>query len=361
MLLERLDDIDWQAVRASFGPATDVPDILRALAAPDCDAEQVDELVTRLTIELTVEDTWLVEATPVALPFMLELAAGPGVVARGALLELAHNLSLTARDIRACADASGQEEQVGFADELTGVLGANDPRLMGLLGDPDALVRAWAALLLALGRRVSSTQTAIVLAVCSALARERAPLAKVAYLAALEDLGVHEPARSHLDDQSFAVRVAAALSLIRVDDASSPAFACLAEALADPAHTRERYGEAMRFRPLRLAASICSAGLSAASALLPGLLQVLLESSPYAAEATLEPLLERFFAQGAASPPTLEQAAVLHALAEHQQYFRGVSNPQALLARRNLPTTRAELQDLAEQGPPAARALLPRA
>ena len=359
MSLEALDDVDWQAVQAAFGSAKDVPGLLRALAAPGLGAQAAEELVTRLSVELSIEDTWLVEASALALPFMLELGAQPEVTARAAVLELALQLARAAQAIRALAEVpEEQAEQQTFADALTLALAEHEAQLTQLMADQDPQVRAHAALLLSPAHPADSAPRSIVRAISAALAWEQDPLAKVACIAALEQLGAREVARPSLDDPSFAVRLAAALSLVQVDDAGPRTLAVLSEALADPAQTRESYGEASRFRPLTLARSICSAGALRASALLPGLLQLLLESSPYAADATLEPLLECFFAEGVASPPSYEQAAVLHALARHGQYFRGVANPQAILAARNLPITRAELDELAELGPDAARELV---
>jgi hypothetical protein len=35
LMLDGLDDIDWAAPSHAYGPATDVPDLLRALADPE--------------------------------------------------------------------------------------------------------------------------------------------------------------------------------------------------------------------------------------------------------------------------------------------------------------------------------------
>lgn len=73
-MLEALDDIDWHHLSHAYGPADDVPDLLRSLASPD---EQVrKDAIYELFGNIWHQGT-VYEATIHAVPFLIELLVHP--------------------------------------------------------------------------------------------------------------------------------------------------------------------------------------------------------------------------------------------------------------------------------------------
>lgn len=73
-MLKDLDAVPWAILRHAFGAATDVPRLIRALAAADREARQtaLKELFACLLHQGSVY-----EATALAVPFLFELLASP--------------------------------------------------------------------------------------------------------------------------------------------------------------------------------------------------------------------------------------------------------------------------------------------
>jgi hypothetical protein len=73
-MLEGLDAIDWDSVEHAYGPAGDVPGLLRALRsnAGEDRASAFDALFGNIVHQGTVYD-----ATPLAVPFIIELLTAP--------------------------------------------------------------------------------------------------------------------------------------------------------------------------------------------------------------------------------------------------------------------------------------------
>ncbi|WP_432973467.1 hypothetical protein [Dactylosporangium sp. CA-233914] len=82
-MLVGLDEIDWSAYEGAYGPATEAPDILRAMADPDPEAASEGRYGFYSSI-------WhqgsVYPVTVVAVPFLVELATTPGVHEREDLL-----------------------------------------------------------------------------------------------------------------------------------------------------------------------------------------------------------------------------------------------------------------------------------
>ncbi len=72
-MLEEIQDIDWSRLSHAYGPAMDVPALLRALATPNEDEREaaLDQLYSTIWHQGSVYD-----ATAAAVPFLIEIAEG---------------------------------------------------------------------------------------------------------------------------------------------------------------------------------------------------------------------------------------------------------------------------------------------
>jgi hypothetical protein len=143
-VLEGLDDVPWQALSHAFGPASDVPDLIRALAGPDSEArrEAVAELFGTIWHQGTVYD-----ATAPAVPFLAALARRPQTADRRELLVLLGVIAGGSGYLEVHHRVVGATERA-LADEAAWVARAREavraelPALLALLADPDPTVRA---------------------------------------------------------------------------------------------------------------------------------------------------------------------------------------------------------------------------
>src|ERR1700733_424283 len=80
-----LDSIDWGSMQHAYGPATEVPALLRALVSDDPKAREyaLDGMYGSVHHQGDVYD-----CTVAAIPFLLEAAAMPLLPGRGGVLEL---------------------------------------------------------------------------------------------------------------------------------------------------------------------------------------------------------------------------------------------------------------------------------
>jgi hypothetical protein len=83
-VLDRLDNIPWQSLHHAYGSADDVPELLRALAQS---GEQQEKALYELFGNIWHQGT-VYEASPYAVPFLVELAAEPTVTRRDEILGL---------------------------------------------------------------------------------------------------------------------------------------------------------------------------------------------------------------------------------------------------------------------------------
>ncbi len=70
-MLDGLDDIDWETLIHAYGPASDIPDDLRALLSPD--EKTATNALWRLFGNIHHQGT-VYMATPPAIPFLTESA-----------------------------------------------------------------------------------------------------------------------------------------------------------------------------------------------------------------------------------------------------------------------------------------------
>jgi hypothetical protein len=83
-MLERLEQIDWNRYSHAYGPANDVPEMIRGLASNDKSVREnsMYSLCSSIAHQGTVYD-----ATVHAIPFLLELLSAPGVEDKSDLLQ----------------------------------------------------------------------------------------------------------------------------------------------------------------------------------------------------------------------------------------------------------------------------------
>ncbi|WP_329080684.1 hypothetical protein [Streptomyces niveus] len=121
-MLDGIDDIDWSALTHAYGPADDIPALLRAAGSPDAARRDpaLDELISSLCHQGSIYP-----ATAAAVPFIARLALeGPGDRLR--LMWLLHG----------AAEGSGPEYQ-----EVRRAVAVALPALLGLAADEDPAVR----------------------------------------------------------------------------------------------------------------------------------------------------------------------------------------------------------------------------
>jgi len=191
-MLETLDRVPWADLHHAFGPAVDIPAIVRGAAGGD--ARALDSLFENIWHQGTVY-----EATPHVVPFLLELLAAPQ--ANGSKLLVLLRLIGTGRSERWC-ESSAEAVACG-AD-----------RYLELLNSPDQEVRTSAARTLSTCvRRASELAPRLVEHITS----ERDELVRAALVFACGNLGVVSAAamESWLRDEHPAPRVAAAVVAAR--------------------------------------------------------------------------------------------------------------------------------------------------
>ena len=87
-MLDRLDEVPWQSLQHAYGPAGDVPALLRALIQPEKQEEALCDLLGNIWHQGTVY-----EASSYAVPFLVELAVEPTVTRRDEILGLIGSLA----------------------------------------------------------------------------------------------------------------------------------------------------------------------------------------------------------------------------------------------------------------------------
>ncbi|MFH8254831.1 HEAT repeat domain-containing protein [Streptomyces roseolus] len=84
-MLTGIEEVDWASLGHAYGPADDVPELLRGLASPD-PAEREAALDGMYGAVHHKGDVY--DSTLACIPFLLELVADPAVQDRGAIVEL---------------------------------------------------------------------------------------------------------------------------------------------------------------------------------------------------------------------------------------------------------------------------------
>lgn len=158
-MLDGLQNILWNQLSHAYGSATDVPDLLRALASDQKDVR--DEAIYELYSNLWHQGT-VYEATAYAVPFLIELLNAPSIFGKDQILSLLEALStgssfLDAHQVldRFHNERNTEEFQADRLRELEWVKAAHREVLNGtpvyleMLSHSELLVRAMAPYVLA--------------------------------------------------------------------------------------------------------------------------------------------------------------------------------------------------------------------
>lgn len=241
-MLDGLDAVPWSTLTHAYGPATDVPEVLRRLAAGESAA--LDELFSNIWHQGTVYP-----ATAPAVPFLLELLASKTVNLPG-LLTLLTSIAGGASYLdvhQSLMPPSRRPKPEEVEAELVWVRAAREavkqgtPKFLALLSHADEEVRAVAVNALA-SCGAARTEASVLR---EAAARESSPVVRASIVVAL---GADDAA--WLSDPDPAVRVVSAVlrgaetqkerDILRSDVPSA------LKTLASVPWVRER-GEPMRF------------------------------------------------------------------------------------------------------------------
>ncbi|MCZ7458005.1 HEAT repeat domain-containing protein [Streptomyces sp. WMMC940] len=142
-----MDEVDWASMGHAYGPADDVPGLLRALASAD-PAERESALDGMYTAVHHQGDVY--DSTLACIPFLLELVASPEVQDRGAIVELLTSIGgIDLDDDELDPEDEEFEDAANYAMAAAAVAAGADV-FVGLLGDPDAGVRLAAPCALAM-------------------------------------------------------------------------------------------------------------------------------------------------------------------------------------------------------------------
>jgi hypothetical protein len=151
-MLETLNSVPWSELRHAYGEASDVPDLIRALASP----EQIvyEDSLGRLWSSVIHQGT-VYSSTAYVVPFFCELLEAPEVQNKAELLSYLATISQGASysdvHVREKERRETPEMQKQIAEELSWVQAASDAVSDGyatylrLVQSPDPKLRAHAA------------------------------------------------------------------------------------------------------------------------------------------------------------------------------------------------------------------------
>ncbi|WP_406863116.1 PBS lyase [Streptomyces sp. HUAS MG47] len=141
-MLAGIDEVDWASLGHAYGPADDVPALLRGLASPDPEVREsaLDGLYGAVHHQGDVYDSTLA-----CIPFLLELVADPAVQDRGGIVELLTSIGGIDLDgddelDELGLDAEEFEDAANYAMAAAGVA-AGAEVFFGLVFDADPEVR----------------------------------------------------------------------------------------------------------------------------------------------------------------------------------------------------------------------------
>ncbi|WP_344495305.1 HEAT repeat domain-containing protein [Nonomuraea monospora] len=181
-LFAGLGDIRWSRMRHAYGPATEVPDLLRGLADPD---PAVRETALDAMYGAVHHQGDVYPCTLAAIPFLLRIAAAPELPGRAEVVEL----------LASIASAEDPTELSGPYKKANEAVTAAFPLWERLLGDPDPKVREAAAGLLA---ACVDGARAAVKSLTGRMESEGDPTVRAAIVRTVAALGHHQDVRDWL-------------------------------------------------------------------------------------------------------------------------------------------------------------------
>ncbi|WP_033442411.1 HEAT repeat domain-containing protein [Saccharothrix sp. NRRL B-16314] len=127
-LLTGLDDIDWSALEHAYGPAHEVPDLLRGLVSDDPEVREtaLDGMYAAVHHQESIYDSTLA-----AIPFLIRIAGQGGLPGRSDVLEL----------LASIGDPEGDFEPGTPERQATDAVAEAFPLFLAALDDPDPDVR----------------------------------------------------------------------------------------------------------------------------------------------------------------------------------------------------------------------------
>ncbi|MFF8378875.1 PBS lyase [Streptomyces sp. NPDC015661] len=142
-MLTGIEEVDWASLGHAYGPADDVPELLRGLASAD-PAERETALDGMYGAVHHQGDVY--DSTLACIPFLLELVADPDVQDRGCIVELLTSIGgieLDDDDEELDEFASEDEEFIPAANYAmaAAAIAAGADVFLGLVSDPDPEVR----------------------------------------------------------------------------------------------------------------------------------------------------------------------------------------------------------------------------
>lgn len=257
-MLEGLDSIDWQHLTHAYGPATDVPDLIHALASTD---KQIREQAHHELCGNIWHQGTIYQATAYAVPFLIELLTYESVEDKAGILALLSHIAMGSSGLDVHGDLPFYDEQrntlafkAQLAQELDWVkrayvaVGEGMPIYLDLLADADAETRMFAAHLLSCYKEHAQTSAPKLIHL---LTRENDDQVQAAVLLSLGALSEPEsPQLEHLrpyirSDAPALLRFAAALAFARCtrDDTPPEIVQALVQGVADAEAIDELYGQ----------------------------------------------------------------------------------------------------------------------
>jgi hypothetical protein len=225
-MLEGLGKVDWEHVEHAYGPATDVPGWLRALAGDDAKARRkaladVDGAVNH--------QGWSTPASVPTTPFLVELLQAG--IERAALALMLADFAVGGFHGNYCVTGMDPRTMPSELRPTREAIVAAHGTFVELLGDKDAKVRASAAV--ALGVLVERRDAARD-ALRARMAREKSQEPLACMLLALALLGVEAPpaedtalARKLLEHTSALVQLAGRIALAQLEPSRASALAAM--------------------------------------------------------------------------------------------------------------------------------------
>jgi HEAT repeat protein len=376
-MLQTIDQISWSQLEHAYGPADDVPGLLRDLASPNVDMRQkaMHNLYGTIWHQGTVY-----EATAYTVPFLLELLQHPVVHDKDQILILLVHLANGNSYIDVhqhlgifqqvhAEEMETSDWQAELERELSWVRGAHDavgngiPIYVDLLSTGEPAVRSAAAYVLA---GFTSADTIVPLRLGERLATETHPLAKASLLLSLgtvanPEWGMRQLIEDQLRHESEPlIQLSAAMALTRLARDKTPleAVKVLVGTIKDPQLVAAAYAQ-LPWADVHVVADV-SAHLPALGEVdAPQLISLLVPAldavDPYSALEIAATLLTLAFNTGplpaaaAASDLTVAQRQVLDAIAASDTAWRFNVNLAGLLRSFGLPDWRDRLQSFLQK------------